>query len=88
MPKKLGQKVRTNCKIPPWSKKTKDAAPNNSFSKSAQKYNLTPDEVSVYLTLFYMGFWKYVILGKKACFGKNWLMLPIIYAFGVELLSF
>ena len=66
--------------------------------------------VSWYLeiTLFYMGFWKYVIrwggdqndpplsksikiwfkVGKKAYFGKNWLLFPNIYAFGVELLPF
>ena len=59
------------------------------------------------LTLFYMGFWRYVNtwggvkltppwlqarewlkLGKKAFFSKKRLLLPIIYAFGFELLPF
>ena len=31
---------------------------------------------------------KWFKLGKKTCFGKNLLLLPIIYAFGVELLPF
>ena len=79
---------------------------NNDFNLMAA-FLLVSSFIKRFLTLFYMGFWKYVItwggiktippywnplkwfkLGKKACFGKNWLLLPIIYAFGVELLPF